>query len=162
MISVFARSNSPEVTITPTPTQTVTPTPTQTPLSLSTYFFYTNYSTDGIGFSIIPNTLSENQSICAISYSSVTRKAVDPIGVGVRLYANDGVNIVSNANTLYAPNHPYEQGDEVYFVQTDSQGYIITYESFFTCASVTPTPTQTSTPTPTPTVEPLVLSVTAF
>ena len=149
MISVFARSNSPEVTITPTPTQTVTPTPTQTPLSLSTYFFYTNYSTDGIGFSIIPNTLSENQSICAISYSSVTRKAVDPIGVGVRLYANDGVNIVSNANTLYAPNHPYEQGDEVYFVQTDSQGYIITYESFFTCASVTPTPTTTPTPTPT-------------
>ena len=67
MISVFARSNNLEVTITPTPTQTVTPTPTQTPLSLSNYVFYTNYSTDGIGFSIIPNTLSENQSICAIS-----------------------------------------------------------------------------------------------
>jgi hypothetical protein len=146
----------PTSTETPVPTSTDVPEPTPTTATFLTYYFYTNYSTDGISWSIIPSTLQENQSICATNYQMVTRKTTETIGLGVRLYASDEVNIVPNANTLYAPNHPYNQGDEVYFIQTDSQAYIITYEAFLTCAPTptptnTPVPTSTETPTPTPT-----------
>ena len=157
---------TPTISSTNTPTQTVTPSssvPVETTISLFTSI------TDGssfTGFTSMGNITNVNSAICdkiANDWNfggSLHKMNTSTLQVGTVIRRFSDNNLVQNSILVnQIPQGPTIVGSDYWFIQTDSNGVVISYIQMSDCVETpTPTPTLSATVTPTNTPTPSITS----